>query len=119
MLNKAQEKWLQALESGKYEQGEGSLCQFDQHYCCLGVACEVLGAKVTSEKGATRKEYEGELSVAPASVKRALRLYSNTGNNQSGHDSLVLKNDSENLTFQEIAKMIRDNPEEWFDQEEE
>jgi len=33
MLTEAQEKWLQALESGEYEQGVGAL--FDgEGYCC-------------------------------------------------------------------------------------
>jgi len=32
--------WVDALESGQYEQGKEYLCAKDQ-YCCLGVLCEL------------------------------------------------------------------------------
>lgn len=35
-------KWLEALRSGKYEQGRGSLC-YDGKHCCLGVLQDVVG----------------------------------------------------------------------------
>lgn len=35
-------KWIAALRSGKFKQGEGALCR-DGAYCCLGVLCEVAG----------------------------------------------------------------------------
>jgi hypothetical protein len=40
-------KWVKALRSGAYQQGEGSLCEEDEisgdcDYCCLGVACDIL-----------------------------------------------------------------------------
>jgi hypothetical protein len=39
---KIKEKWIEALRSGKYEQGEGTLNK-DNKFCCLGVLCEVVG----------------------------------------------------------------------------
>lgn len=40
-------KWVAALRSGKYKQGEYNL--YDSHnnnsYCCLGVACKVAGIR--------------------------------------------------------------------------
>lgn len=33
--------WVAALRSGKYEQGKGTLCSADRHYCCLGVHSEI------------------------------------------------------------------------------
>lgn len=36
------EKWIEALESGKYQQGVGTLCR-DGRYCCLGVLADVMG----------------------------------------------------------------------------
>jgi hypothetical protein len=39
-------KWVQALRSGKYRQGSGTLRRWvdgtETAYCCLGVACDVL-----------------------------------------------------------------------------
>jgi len=38
------EKWIEALRSGKYQQGRGQLYSINNdNYCCLGVACEVAG----------------------------------------------------------------------------
>lgn len=34
-------KWLEALRSGKYAQGEGALCR-DSNYCCLGVLADIV-----------------------------------------------------------------------------
>jgi hypothetical protein len=36
-------KWIETLRSGKYKQGKGRLRTKDDHYCCLGVLCEVMG----------------------------------------------------------------------------
>jgi hypothetical protein len=33
-------KWLEALRSGEYEQGQGQL-RYGNRFCCLGVLCEV------------------------------------------------------------------------------
>ncbi len=47
-----QTKWLEALESGNYKQGQGRLCALtdkgDKAYCCLGVLCELLNLPFTS-----------------------------------------------------------------------
>lgn len=41
-------KWVEALESGDYNQGQGLLKQVNKHegkveHCCLGVLCEIAG----------------------------------------------------------------------------
>jgi hypothetical protein len=36
-------KWVAALRSGKFKQGQGALKKTDDTYCCLGVACEISG----------------------------------------------------------------------------
>lgn len=35
--------WLRALRSGEYKQTRGKLKDLSGGYCCLGVACEVIG----------------------------------------------------------------------------
>ena len=37
-------KWLEALRSGDYEQGTGTLCRKGK-YCCLGVGGKVVGMR--------------------------------------------------------------------------
>lgn len=36
-------QWIEALRSGKYEQGIGRLKDYDGKYCCLGVLCDLSG----------------------------------------------------------------------------
>ncbi len=38
----ARAKWVDALRSGKYKQTRSAL-RYGDAYCCLGVACDVLG----------------------------------------------------------------------------
>lgn len=39
-------KWISALRSGEFEQGDGLLHnQSENTYCCLGVLCKVMGAE--------------------------------------------------------------------------
>lgn len=37
------QKWVKALRSGKYKQGEGEL-RNNNHFCCLGVLCDISKA---------------------------------------------------------------------------
>ena len=39
-LTENQQKWVDALRSGKYKQGRAYL-KYGNGYCCLGVACDV------------------------------------------------------------------------------
>lgn len=43
MLNpEFKKKWVEALRSGEYKQGQGALHRADEDtYCCLGVACKI------------------------------------------------------------------------------
>jgi hypothetical protein len=38
------QRWLDALRSGKYKQGKGALRTGKDHFCCLGVLCDISGA---------------------------------------------------------------------------
>jgi hypothetical protein len=39
-------KWVEALESGKYEQTQGRLRRYAEGMCCLGVACDIAADEV-------------------------------------------------------------------------
>lgn len=41
------EKWVEALRSGKYQQGTGNLC-LDNKYCCLGVLEDAVRGEINS-----------------------------------------------------------------------
>ena len=38
-------KWLEALRSGDYKQGQIYLRNKENEFCCLGVLCDILGAE--------------------------------------------------------------------------
>lgn len=42
MDQKIKQQWVEALRSGRYRQGKGSL-RAEGAYCCLGVLCDVVG----------------------------------------------------------------------------
>ncbi len=41
MNQEVKEKWIAALRSGKYEQGQTKLRTLEDTYCCLGVLCDL------------------------------------------------------------------------------
>ena len=45
------QKWIQALKSGEYQQGQQVLCSDDDRFCCLGVLAKVAGADYEPSHG--------------------------------------------------------------------
>lgn len=98
-------KWVQALRSGKYKQGRGSLREHDA-YCCLGVLCDIH-AKETGGHWDTRGEYLDCGGILPVSVRCWAGLESRdpeVGGYYSGH-CLSTHNDN-GRPFPEIADLI-------------
>lgn len=104
-------KWAKALESGEYKQTKGALRKGDGA-CCLGVLCN-LHAIEHPDFAATQKKktfYAEEDAISPNVV--CLWAGLNNGNplvdeGKYGCGSLAELNDKGNLTFPEIAKIIR------------
>ena len=122
VLGPNQKKWVEALESGKYQQGENFL-HSGKGYCCLGVACAVfeenaeLILETVAKSGDAVTSYDGADTLAPKYVIRVLDLYGSGGEpdktfNESLED-LTQLNDG-GTTFKEIAQIIRDNPAAYF-----
>lgn len=51
-------KWLKALRSGEFKQGDGSLRNNLNQYCCLGVGAKICGATSITGKGYIEKDRE-------------------------------------------------------------
>lgn len=103
-MNALQEQWVEALESGEYKQGQRNLC-YEDKYCCLGVACEVMG--IEGEEMAGFVYFKGNNIVLLEFEKLGLRGM--RGELASGpYASLASMNDS-GKSFKEIAQFIRDN----------
>lgn len=124
------EEWLQALESGEYQQGVNNLCR-DDHYCCLGIACEILFkhgllarrtcssnnrlmyGPVNEEIGNGFNSWRGD--ILPERARVALGLRSQSGASR-GHcvRSLLAMND-DGVPFTAIAATIRANMDLYFE----
>lgn len=114
-----QEKWLQALESGEYEQTQDELCKGGK-YCCLGVATHTFNPEhqALKDNGWFRTSIAREASkTAPPDVRDALKLTDEHGTLLAEFgcwESLVAMNDSREFTFKDIAEFIRENPDAVF-----
>lgn len=60
MKQNIMKKWIKALRSGKYKQGQGTLKQYDSkgnaQHCCLGVLCELYNQEMKKNKKKTLPE---------------------------------------------------------------
>ena len=96
------QKWLAALRSGEYEQGQSQLHEFGE-FCCLGVACVVVGYD-TSEMG--------DDSTIGSDFNKVPRMLRDDSHNGLIVDNLIMRNDGmdefkgDAQTFSEIADYI-------------
>ena len=66
-------EWVEALESGEYEQTTGQLTRIDngqKSHCCLGVLCEIASKReiCQASEGNEFISYDGQIGVLPFSV---------------------------------------------------
>jgi hypothetical protein len=121
-------KWVKALRSGKYKQGQSWLKQYDkkgqERHCCLGVLCELyndemkkkhkksLNSKIVDGCEAQRisfnKQEQGLPSVVKkwAGMKDSLGYFVNT--NREFSECLADMNDI-GVKFKTIANTIEKN----------
>ncbi len=102
------EKWLKALRSGEYKQGNGRLRNESDCYCCLGVLCDVSGVGKWTKVG--EGEYPmylcGDTNCAGVlwgELEEALSVPS------EAIGTLMNMNDKKGNTFEEIATYIEAN----------
>jgi hypothetical protein len=127
MNTEVKQKWIDALRSGKYEQGSEKLRSVTG-YCCLGVLCDLYSKEQGAEwefRGITEtnlqpKDYwyfEGESEFLPDSVREWAGFNVNnpsvrvdvTDNDDEDdwfyNDEIANLNDS-GYTFNELSKLI-------------
>lgn len=107
------EKWVNALESGKYTQSKGRL-QDQNGYCCLGVLCDlavqenVIPAPIFEVDYYAYGENKSN-NYLPLKVKEWAGMKDTSGTYGEKGRVLAYKNDTEGLSFKEIAKIIKEN----------
>jgi len=125
MNSKVKEAWVNALRSGKYEQGSERLRSVSG-YCCLGVLCDIYAQEHNTEWEFRGNEetnlqpmdywyYEGESEFLPESVMDWAELKTNNPqlrvDVEDGEDNWNYKEGVSNLndsgyTFTTIANLI-------------
>lgn len=112
MNQEVKKAWVEALRSGKYEQGKGYLYKNGKH-CCLGVLTQLgVEAGVVCKFTDDGEEFFGEgleNTYTPKEVQEWAGIDSSPAIMMPGryHDHLVGLNDS-GTSFQEIAQLIED-----------
>ena len=81
---------------------------FENRFCCLGVACEIFKTDDTDVKvyETTHVQYEGDGVRAPQYVINRLNLYGTWGDRSDSADSLADINDFSN-TFEPVIEAIK------------
>lgn len=102
-------KWIEALRSGRYQQGNGYLNRAGK-FCCLGVACESEGLEGRM-RDPQSPVYYGKTAYAylPPETREALGL------TEEQENKLVNMNDVDMASFEEIAQQL----EQWLEEESE
>ena len=95
--------WIEALTSGKYNQGTGALKGVDS-FCCLGVLCDLYIQKNEGNKWEEDNSYLGEKDILPETVMNWAGLNDQNPDVQE-YSSLAEMND-DGYTFKEIAQII-------------
>lgn len=104
-------RWVKALRSKKFIQGENDLKSWPDtiwvgyagqiKHCCLGVACEIVGAKIRFEKSPSFIQNDGSRTIKGITkIPKSLRGESITAT------KLAKMNDSGKWSFKRIASWI-------------
>lgn len=104
MTPELKEKWAAALESGEYEQAQGKLRDHDDRMCCLGVLCHL----VDQSRWKRFNPASAWLHLGEEGIPR-LDFLLNLGISSETAEGLAEQNDA-GVTFREIAKLVRDLP---------
>ena len=98
MSEKILRKWVEALESGDFEQGRGRLRRSvfgNPKYCCLGVADKIFDLHVPENKGVYDDHFQSFLGISSGHESKYVNM--NDGSGSRGQPA----------SFTEIAAQIR------------
>lgn len=119
--------WVDALRSGKYDQGISVLRDKDNKFCCLGVLCElavkegIIDTPVLMDDNREYYIYEKHsYGVLPNNVQEWAGMKNSNGRYTDTFDSngnyvqilaLYIHNDRDKMNFNQIADIIEQNME--------
>jgi len=107
-LNKKfKKKWVDALRSGKYAQTDAYL--YNRHvdgYCCLGVACKVMGIDVKELSNQSYPDDDALVKMGFDPDKHIERSADACAQNNHIVNKLASFNDEDGWSFNKIAAYI-------------
>jgi hypothetical protein len=119
-LKERRAKLVEALRSGKYQQGKAALeiiGEEQRTYCCLGVACRVAGQNgllLSIKHHDNLVLFDDNMGTLPSSVRQWYGFSTEEGefdpDDAMQPASLVEANDTHNFTFDMIADLIESEP---------
>jgi len=92
LTKKLKQKWIEALRSGNYTQGQGFLCN-DNKYCCLGVLAKIAGLSSESSYLLINEKDVSYINGLPLDKQH----------------KLADMNDNQGKNFKDIANFIEEN----------
>jgi hypothetical protein len=100
------QKWVDALRSGEYQQGQYCL-RTDNEFCCLGVLCDLYGKENNVEWNLVNDDGNYEFQEQPELLPLFVVEWAGVENDNPEicETSLAELNDGES-TFNEIADLI-------------
>ena len=125
MMHPLVNKWIDALESGEYQQGRGKLRTKDNKFCCLGVLCDLAVKEgILPEPKLEKNHYvynSGDnlntqrtvFNMLPRQLTYLLHM-DLAGTYGGENETLWQENDTHEKSFKEIAQIIRDNSDKLF-----
>jgi hypothetical protein len=98
------QKWIDALRSGNYQQGQRRLRRVNNTYCCLGVLCDIVDPTkwVLVENAESFVFGQYSMAYLPPGILDMAGLL-------KVGETLVRLNDYEGKSFTEIADYIETN----------
>lgn len=100
-------EWIDGLAETNAKQGVAQLGDEELGFCCLGYGCKVLGVEYERVAGSS---YAFQRSVG-------LRDADGTPLDSDNFIALIILNDEDGYTFEEISKVLKDDPWQYFDDE--
>ena len=115
MNPEVKKKWVAALRSGDYKQGQGRLKSSENEYCCLGVLCDIykneVGGKWQEEfSRSTFIDIDGAKSqCVPSPAIRNWAGIDTASPQIEDYTTAIMANDSYEYDFNTIANLIEAN----------
>lgn len=110
MIPEIKAKWIDALRSGQYEQGQRALKTPDGKFCCLGVLCDILAP---GKWTATEQEDADGILLGTFDYTHwgdgempAYQIQEEAGIDKEVCTKLAVMNDDDGLNFGAIADWV-------------